>query len=124
MRYSGDALSVDVPTHVLPSQQSAPSGTTFKSEDGRANLSVKTYPATMKSPASFLADLGPPRGIVYRKIGRNFFVVSSFLNDNIWYNRCNFSGNAVGCILLNYPAAEKRRWDAPVTRISQSLRVR
>jgi hypothetical protein len=50
-----------------------------------------------------------------------FFVVSSFRGGNIWYNRCNFSQRFVNCILINYPAAEKRQWDSVVTRISHTL---
>lgn len=50
-----------------------------------------------------------------------FFVVSSFRNGMIWYDRCNFAGRYVTCVLMNYPAAEKTRWDAIVSRISNSL---
>lgn len=124
VRYSEADLSVDVPTYIFPRRESLASGARFVRPDGRANLTTKTYPPTAKSPGQFLSGLGPPSGIVYRKIGRDFFVVSSYRNDSIWYNRCNFSGYAVGCVLLNYPASEKRRWDAAATRISNSLRVR
>jgi hypothetical protein len=50
--------------------------------------------------------------------------VSSFRNDRIWYDRCNFSGHYINCVLLNYPAVEKRQWDDVVTRISNSLSAR
>jgi hypothetical protein len=39
----------------------------------------------------------------------------------IWYDRCNFVRGNITCVLINYPAAEKRQWDAIVTRISYSL---
>ncbi len=48
-------------------------------------------------------------------------MVSSFRNDMIWYNRCNFAGRIATCVLINYPASEKKQWDAVVTRISNSL---
>ena len=41
--------------------------------------------------------------------------------DRIWYDRCNFSGQFVHCVLINYPASEKRHWDSVVTRISHRL---
>jgi hypothetical protein len=63
----------------------------------------------------------PPNNIVYKRVTPNFFVVSSFRNDKIWYDRCNFAGHFVNCVLINYPAAEKRRWDGIVTRISNTL---
>ena len=64
----------------------------------------------------------PPAGIIYRRVTPEFFVVSSIRNDRIWYNRCNRSNGAMNCVMINYPAAEKRRWDGVVTRISQTLR--
>jgi hypothetical protein len=49
-------------------------------------------------------------------------VVSSVRRGKIWYDRCNFTARYVHCVLINYPAAEKRQWDAAVTRMSRSLR--
>jgi hypothetical protein len=48
-------------------------------------------------------------------------VVSSFKGDKIWYDRCNFSARFIHCVLINYPADEKREWDGIVTRISNTL---
>ncbi|GKQ53531.1 hypothetical protein BRSPCE3_43860 [Bradyrhizobium sp. Ce-3] len=50
-----------------------------------------------------------------------FFAVSSYKGDKVWYNRCNFSGRLVHCVLINYPAEEERAWDEVVTRVSLSL---
>jgi hypothetical protein len=69
----------------------------------------------------FLAKRNPPKDIVYKKITSRFFVVSSFHNDKIWYDRCNFAASLINCVLINYPAAEKRDWDGIVTRISNTL---
>ena len=71
--------------------------------------------------AVFLAKKNPPPNIVYKRVTPRFFVVSSFRKGKIWYNRCNFSGSFVNCVLINYPAAEKRQWDSVVTRISNTL---
>ena len=65
--------------------------------------------------------MGPPSNIVYKKLASNFFVVSSVRKDKIWYDRCNFTGRLINCVLINYPASEKRQWDDIVTRISQTL---
>ena len=74
------------------------------------------------SPATFLAKQRPPAGIIYKRITSDFFVVSSIRKDRIWYNRCNRGNGAMNCVLINYPAAEKRQWDDVVTRISHTLR--
>jgi hypothetical protein len=76
------------------------------------------------SPAVFLAQKNPPAGIVYKRVTPRFFVVSSIRNGKIWYNRCNFAGRFAHCVLINYPAAEKRQWDSVVTRISNTLASR
>ena len=117
--------SVDVPRHILSEEAGKPEtgyGGLFVTPDRRANLAVQSLRNDANdTPAAFLARKRPPSGIVYRRITGNFFVVSSFRNDLIWYNRCNFAGRSITCVLINYPAAEKKRWDAAVTRISNSL---
>ena len=73
------------------------------------------------SPETYLKQKNPPSGLVYKRIGPNFFVVSSFKGDQIWYDRCNFSASFIHCVLINYPADEKPQWDGVVARISHSL---
>jgi hypothetical protein len=118
--------SVDVPTAIFASETAASqpgAGRRFVSTDGRADLTLLAEPnPTELSPARFLARKNPPGGIIYRRVTPRFFVVSSIRNGRIWYNRCNRAPGAMHCVLINYPAAEKRRWDAVVTRISHSLR--
>jgi hypothetical protein len=117
-----------IPTTVFSQDGGKPEegyGRRFISEDGRAKLTVKSIPNTAgDSPASFLAKQNPPPNIVYQRITPRFFVVSSFRGDKIWYNRCNFVGRFANCVLIDYPAAEKRRWDSVVTRISNTLASR
>ena len=129
-RYAiGDSgAHVDIPTAIF-SKDAGPSetgsGRRFLTSDGRANLTVQSVPnAAHNSPAAFLAKIGPPSGIVYKRVTPNFFVVSSFRDRIIWYNRCNFSGSFAHCILINYPAGEKCQWDGVVTRISNTLASR
>ena len=98
-------------------------GRRFTTDDGRADLTVQAFPNSANdSPAMFLAKMRPPSGILYKRVTPGFFVVSSVRNDRIWYNRCNRSTDGyMNCILINYPAREKRQWDGVVTRISHSL---
>ena len=117
--------SVDVPRHIFSEEAGKPEtgyGGLFVTPDRRAKLTVQSLRNDANdTPAAFLAKKRPPSGIVYRRVTGNFFVVSSFRNDLIWYNRCNFADRSITCVLINYPAAEKKRWDATVTRISNSL---
>jgi len=114
-----------IPTTIFSEDDGKPEagyGRRFVTVDRRANLTVESLPNEAgDSPASFLAKQNPPSGIAYKKVTPRFFVVSSFRGDKIWYNRCNFAGRFVNCVLINYPAAEKKRWDGVITRISNTL---
>ena len=116
---------VDLPTGIFSNNAGKSEkgyGARFLTADGRANLTVQSLRNDHNdAPSAFLARMRPPRDIVYRKVTRNFFAVSSIRNGLIWYDRCNFAGQSVTCVLINYPAAEKRAWDGVVTRISNSL---
>jgi hypothetical protein len=119
------STSVDMPVSIFTSDAGAPEGGTgrrFFTEDRRADLTVQSVPNPGNdSPAAFLAKMRPPAGMVYKRITPDFFVVSSIRNDRIWYNRCNRGDGTMDCVLINYPAAEKRQWDSVVTRISHTL---
>jgi hypothetical protein len=119
------SASADVPTAIF-SEDAGPAtdgrGRRFVTDDGRADLTVQSVAnEDGASPAAFLAARQPPPGIIYRRVTPRFFVVSSVRDGRIWYNRCNRAAGAMNCVLINYPAREKRQWDAIVTRISRSL---
>jgi hypothetical protein len=118
--------SVDMPVSIFTSDAGPPEGGTgrrFFTEDRRADLTVQSVPNPENdSPATFLAKKRPPADIIYKRITSDFFVVSSIRKDRIWYNRCNRGNGSMNCVLINYPAAEKRRWDDVVTRISLTLK--
>jgi hypothetical protein len=118
-------VAVDLPSSIFSEDAGrSPSGygRRFLTSDGRADLTVQSIPNVAgDSPAVFLAKKNPPPNIVYKRVTPRFFVVSSFRKGKIWYNRCNFSGRFVNCVLINYPAREKRQWDSVVTRISNTL---
>ena len=123
-RIPESGTSVDIPTSLFTEQAGKPDGygQQFRTSDGAADLTVQAIQRDQGiSPAAFLAAKKPPSAIVYKRITPDFFVVSSIKRDKIWYDRCNFSRRYVHCVLINYPATEKRQWDEVVTRISHSL---
>src|SRR5581483_3740541 len=118
--------SVDIPVSVFGENAGLPDaqlGRHFFTRDRRADLMVEAIPNSENdTPAAFLAKKRPPSGIEYKRVTPRFFVVSSVRNGKIWYDRCNRSAGYMNCILINYPASEKRQWDGIVTRMSLSLR--
>ena len=116
---------VDIPVGVFSEDGGRPDagyGRRFRTPDRRANLTVQSIPnAANDSPAGFLAKMNPPSNIIYKRVTPRFFVVSSIRDGRIWYDRCNRAAGYMQCVLVNYPAAEKRQWDGVVTRISNSL---
>jgi hypothetical protein len=120
--------AVDLPTSIFTEEAGKPEagyGARFLSSDRRADVTVQSVANDAGfSPAEFLARKNPPSNIVYKKVTPRFFVVSSFAKGKIFYDRCNFAGRLINCVLINYPAAEKRQWDSVVTRISNTLASR
>lgn len=116
---------VDIPVSIFTEDAGPPKGGTgrrFFTSDHRADLTLQSVPNPEKdSPATFLAKRRPPAGIQYKRVTPRFFAVSSIRNGRTWYNRCNRVNEYMNCVLINYPAAEEREWDAVVTRISLSL---
>src|SRR4030081_2374405 len=115
----------EIPVTIFSNDVEFPDGGTgrrFYTDDRRANLTVQSVANPENdSPATFLAKKNPPPGIMYKRVTPDFFAMSSIRKDRIWYNRCNRSGGYMDCVLISYPAAEKRQWDGVVTRISHSL---
>ena len=118
-------LSVDVPISLFEEDKGATEETLGRhlfTKDYRANLTIQSFPNPDNvSPAAFLEKMRPPADIQYRRVTPKFFAVSSVLDGHTWYNRCNRAKGFMNCVLINYPAAEERQWDAIVTRISLSL---
>ena len=71
-----------------------------------APISRSRLRPTWRTIHAFLAKKHPPR-IQYKRVTSRFFVVSSYKGDKVWYDRCNFSGRLVHCVLINYPAEEE-----------------
>jgi hypothetical protein len=117
--------AVDIPVTIF-TEDAGPSdggtGLRLFTKDYRADLTVQSVPNPENdSPASFLSKRRPPAGIQYKRVTPRFFAASSIRNGRTWYNRCNRAREYMNCVLINYPAAEDRQWDAVVTRISLSL---
>jgi hypothetical protein len=116
--------SMDFPSSIFTEVAGRPDGygQRFRTADGRADITIQAAPNVENdSPAAFLAKKHPPSRIQYKRVTPRFFAVSSYRGDKVWYNRCNFSGRLIHCVLIDYPAEEEHAWDNIVTRMSLSL---
>jgi hypothetical protein len=126
----GDAgLAVDYPAGLFPVDAGPTEkgkGQRFRSADGAYEFAAYTLANAEKdSPARYLRKnlIVAPESLIYRRVTEQFFVMSSIREGRIFYSRCNFL-LGIHCIYLEYPQAEKRAFDAIVTRVSTSLRPR
>jgi hypothetical protein len=111
-------------TEVGPTERGK--GQKFKSEDGSAEFAVYSLDNPGNElPRSYLQKnlLVPESKLIYRRVTKRFFVVSSIRGERIFYSRCNFA-DGIHCVYLEYPKVDKVAWDGAVTRISYSLRPR
>jgi hypothetical protein len=122
--------TVDFPGSIfLPAGTPAKgTGERFKSTDGRASLSIYSFPNDIgERPAVYLEKNLQVRSsaIQYQRIAKSFFAISMERGGLIYYSRCNFVSHeapSIHCFDLVYPQEGKRAWDPIVTRISRSLR--
>jgi hypothetical protein len=108
---SQTGTSVQIPSSIFSERAGQPDGfgQRFETADGRAELTIQSVPRRgNETPATFLAERHPPAHLQYKRVTPQFFAVSSYKRDVVWYNRCNFSQRFVHCVLINYPAREER----------------
>ena len=111
----------------VPAGSGEPPGPMLQTGDGRARLHVFTLDNERRaSPAEFIRRTITDRRehASYKRVTNRFLVFSDARGDLILYRRCNFAGTRIHCFDVRYPRSEKRAWDAPVTRMSFSLRPR
>ena len=123
----GTAVQYPRAVFTVPAGQGTPPGPTLQSSDGRARLHVFTLENERRvSPAEFIqrAIRDQRERLAYKRVTSRFLVFSAAEGDLILYRRCNFVREAIHCFDVRYPRAEKRAWDARVTRMSFTLRPR
>jgi hypothetical protein len=97
----GTGTSVDFPSSIFTEEAGRPDGygLRLQSADRRANLTIQAAAnISNDSPAAFLSKRHPPPDIQYKRVTPRFFAVSSYKGDEVWYDRCNFSGGwSIAC---------------------------
>ena len=122
--------TADYPADVFTVRARPPTngdGQIFHTADGHARLmiyGVRNFDED--SPSSYVEKYFNKPEVTYKRTKWPFFVVSGVRDGEIFYSRCNFPiiiNSIIDCIELRYPAKDKAKWDAIVTRIGNSLRA-
>ena len=99
-------------------------GRRFVSPDGDSWLVARPARAG-RSVQNAMDAIAYRRGerITYQRRGRSWIAVSGFRGDRIFYRKSNLAchGTEWHHIEMEYPAADKRRMDATVTRIARGM---
>jgi serine/threonine-protein kinase len=93
----------------------------YSSPDGTASLSLYASGADRRTgPPSLAKD---DERITYKRVTPRFIAVSGFKGDRIFYRKSNLAcrGTRWHNIELEYNAADKRKFDALVTRVAHGM---
>ena len=114
---------VDIPMSFslkMQDRQRALAADVSSTRDHRAHLTLQSVPNPKNdSPATFL-EAAPPAGIQYKRITHVSLRCLALQSANL-EQPLQQVNKYMNRVLINYPAAEERDWDAVVTRISLSL---
>lgn len=122
--------TADYPADLFTKRDPAPEngdGARLHTADDSATLTIYGhYNVENDTPASYYDRLVDSDRVMYKQVKRTYYIASGVRDGKIFYERCNFRKGdmaTVDCFDISYPASEKARWDAIVTRISKSLRA-
>lgn len=99
-------------------------GRVFTSPDGGANLTISGIRFMQSRTEEFAILLQPHDGetIVYRRQGPDWVVVSGTNGDRIFYRKSLLTCGVWNDMSLDYPAADKARFDPIVAHVAASLK--
>jgi hypothetical protein len=95
----------------------------FTSPDGTASLTLYATPAEKNRRSKQPFETGDGERVTYRRSTPRFVALSGFRGDRIFYRKSNLAcrGTRWHHIALEYPAEDKRKMDALVTRIAHGM---
>jgi hypothetical protein len=124
------AFAVDYPADLFPSYVLSDNsdGATFNAAgEGVEFRAFGFWNNDHQRSAALLKERYEGKTLTYSVVKRDYFVASGRQDGRdgaaIFYDRCNFAGERVICVNLVYPATDKKKWDAIVTRLTRSLRA-
>ncbi|MCS6885472.1 MAG: hypothetical protein RMM17_02400 [Acidobacteriota bacterium] len=118
--------SIEYPANLLIPQGESDNGDgqTFLSPDGKSKAIVYAgYDVLGESLTQlYNRDLKSRKGVTYKLLRQNFFVISGIEDDQVFYRKTFCKKNIIYTFEISYPAAEKPTYDAVTTKMSKSFR--
>ncbi|WAX92978.1 hypothetical protein N7E70_014810 [Aminobacter sp. NyZ550] len=117
--------SVTFPHEIFVSKAEPPEngdGMTFLAADG-ASLAIYGSNNALEQMPRQLADMSSEGvEVTYRKLGKDWIVLSGHDGNDIFYHRLEFGrGGVIHAFLLKYPVSSKAKYDPLVSAIAESL---
>jgi hypothetical protein len=97
---------------------------TLRSPDGRATISMWSGNGSLEQQRSALQNEHPNWNYTYRKNGPNYFVVSGYEGNNIFYQKTLRRGDRTATFLMKYPRSEKARYQRANEMLEATFRPR
>ncbi|WP_269929591.1 hypothetical protein [Aminobacter sp. HY435] len=117
--------SVTFPAEVFTGKADEPAngdGLTWLAPDGASLAAYGSYNALEQTPEQLADFSSEGLDVSFRKVGKNWVVLSGRDGANIFYQRFEYGRNGViHAFLLKYPATAKAKYDPLVRSIAESL---
>jgi hypothetical protein len=97
---------------------------TLRSPDGRATISMWSGNGSLEQQRSALQNEHPNWNYTYRKNDPNYFVVSGYEGNNIFYQKTLRRGDRTATFLMKYPRSEKARYQDANEMLEATFRPR
>lgn len=118
------------PAMVFPKRQDEVGGLRFISDDGLAWFHLSSEPNERRQSVAELVAEAVERGaeeqatVTYRRATRNWFVLSGFIGERIYYRKTVLSGGgaSIDTMLINFPKEQKPFYYDIVERMSWSFK--
>lgn len=129
-------FSIDFPRKLLVPQRAADNGDgqTFISHDGKTRMSVwgsnnsadpsepPDTPKTVYAKALKAIKKDGKRQLTLKLQKDNWFVLSGFEGENIFYRKVYFIENQFINFEIVYPSVQREQWDAEAARLGKSFK--
>jgi hypothetical protein len=115
--------SIAYPAHLLTPQGEADNGDgqIFRSRDGQAEMRVYGSQDLGGGLAAAYAEAQDGKNVVYKTMKRNWFVVSGYNGEKIFYQKTMIRGGELKTFTIEYDESQKSTYDAVTARIARSF---